>query len=111
MQKTNTTFLPQTAAELEAMSAEEIDAAIVELRRLQERNSPIKIARARLKSRGVWGDAFGGGFGGGDGALYKIPSIAEGWAEDALNLRGDWERVGRDMWIGVLQNALIEKRG
>ena len=102
--------LPETDAELNALSAAEIEALIAALRKKQEESSPsAKITRVRFKSRGVWGNAFGGGF---RSRIKKreIPSIAEGWARDAANIRGDFERVGRDMWIGVLQNALSEKR-
>ncbi|MGI9296269.1 MAG: hypothetical protein ACR2QC_00030 [Gammaproteobacteria bacterium] len=101
IQKAKDVFLPRSREELEAMSAAEIDAAIAELRRRQKRSRP---APVRLS---VWGDAFGGGFGGG-GNSYRIPSVQEGWAEDARNLRGDWEKVGRDMWIGMLQHAKSE---
>ena len=104
--------LPRTAADLEIMSAEEIESLITELRRWQKASSPVKISRVRFKSRGVWGDAFGGGFfGRRRSSKTEIESVRGGWAKDAENLRGDWERVGRDMWIGLLQNALIEKRG
>ena len=95
--------LPRTAADLEAMSAAEIDAAIAELRRLQKKSLP---PPHRLS---VWGDGFGAGFGG--RWDFQIPSIEESWAQDAANLRGDFERVGRDMWIGMLQHAKSEKRG
>lgn len=102
--------LPLTKADVDAMSAAEIDAAIAELRRRQKRHPPAKVVRVRLKHGRVWGDAFGGGFFG-RLRLPEIPSIEEGWAMDAANLRGDMERVGCDMWIGVLQHALSEKRG
>ena len=102
--------LPETDAELNALSAAEIEALIAALRKKQEESSPAKIADEYLKSGGVWGNAFGGGFWGHWPSSLEMDSVQAGWETDAANIRGDFERVGRDMWIGVLQNALSEKR-
>ena len=92
--------LPRTAAELEAMSAADINAAITELRRLQRESLPIKPRIARF---GICG---GGLF----GSTHRLEmSMEDGFAIDAKNLHDDFERVGRDMWIGVLQHAQNSK--
>lgn len=111
MSKNNEIKLPQTAAELEAMGAEEIDAAITGLRRRQKESAPVKFRAVRYF--GLRGDAFAGGLSGGTDKWWKefgIPDIEEdGFAADAKNLRGDMERVGRDMWMGLLQHAKSAK--
>ena len=103
--------LPQTADELEAMNTEEIDVIIAELRRRQKESASVKFRSAR--TLGVWGDAFGDGL---DGGMRKwgkdlgILNIDEdGFVVDAENLQGDLERVGCDMWIGLLQHAKLSK--
>lgn len=71
-----------------AMSAEELDTAIAQLRRRQE-----------SLSRAVFGD----------GDNYA-PDFRNGdWETDAANLRGDMERVGIDMWIGLLRAERARK--
>ena len=92
--------------DLEAMSAEEIDAAVAELRRRQKESAPVKFPSKR--GWGVWGDAFAGGLDGGY-SPPKLPSIEECWAADAAKLRGDFERAGRDMWLGLLRHAKSAK--
>ena len=96
--------LPRTAAELESMSAADINAAIAELRRLQRESLPIKPRIARF---GICGGALGGGL---FGSTHRLEmSMEDGFAIDAKNLHDDFERVGRDMWIGVLQHAQNSK--
>lgn len=96
--------------DLEAMSAEEIDAAVAELRRRQKESAPVKFPSKR--GGGIWG-GFGCGLSGGSGKRREelgLPDIdGDGFAADAENLRGDLERVGRDMWLGLLRHAKSAK--
>ena len=104
--------LPRTAAELEAMSAADINAAITELRRLQRESLPVPKFHfkpksflstfpldlnpppVRFKHRSL-----------GAPGIYE-----DGFAIDAKNLSEDMKRVGRGMWIAWLRIAPNRKR-
>ena len=83
-----------TKTNIGAMSAEEIDTAIGELQQRQAQLAP------RWQPPGSFGF----------GQWHKPPSVKSGgWHSDAEKLRGDMERVGIDMWIGVLRAAQARK--
>ena len=92
---------PKRQKHIAEMSADECDSAIRDLRQKQSESMPRTIVTGR--SRSVWDwltdlddvDIS-------DLPLRRPRSIAEDWEQDAANLRGDMERVGRDMWIGML---------
>ncbi len=89
----------ETPADIDAMSVEEIDAAIAELRRRQEADAREGARRlleesAASLSLSRW---------------LSPPPIEEAWKTDADNLSGDMERVGRDMWIAVLRAERARK--
>ena len=113
------------------MSAEEIDAAIAELRQRQLLSASVQVShktlwdimarvysnigdRHGMRSSSFWtpsirissgherlSDAYFSNFW--EPSVSK--PITENWAQDTANLRGDMERIGRDMWIGVLQHS------
>ena len=92
---------PKRQKHIAEMSADECDSAIRDLRQKQSESMPRTIVTGR--SRSVWDwltdlddvDIS-------DLPLRRPRSIAEDWEQDAANLRGDMDRVGRDMWIGML---------
>ncbi|MGI9338148.1 MAG: hypothetical protein ACR2P4_06550 [Gammaproteobacteria bacterium] len=77
-----------TEADIGAMSAEELDSAIAQLRRRQEELAPVINDAEDVPDFSTSGD---------------------GWETDAANLRGDMERVGLDMWIGILRTEQARK--
>ena len=92
------------------MSVEEIDNTIAELRRQQRASSPVKIRRKTLWdfTASMYDNI--ADMGALSSSRYRgMPSIsksiAQNWAQDAANLRGDGERISRDMWIGILQHS------
>ena len=83
------------------MSADECDSAIRDLRQKQSESMPRTIVTGRSRSAWDWLTGMD------DVDISDLPlrrprSIAEDWEQDAANLRGDMNRVGRDMWIGML---------
>lgn len=97
--------LPKTVADVKAMNVEEFDKTIGALRRLQR--SPSLLRRNNHSLFGLCAtDPFS--------RLQErksryLSSGGDGFAEDARKLRGDWENVGRDMWIGVLKHEREKK--
>ena len=89
-----------SAADIEKMSVEELDATIKAMRRRQEELSPVR--HLDLGSSPGF-DIFGGGD-------WEEPDLERnGWEVDAENLRGDMERVGLDMWIALLRTVRARK--
>ena len=83
------------------MSADECDSAIRDLRQKQSESMPTTILAGRSHSDWDWLTDLD------DVDISDLPlsrprSIAKDWEQDAANLRADMERVGRDMWIGML---------
>ena len=83
------------------MGADECDSAIRDLRQKQSESMPRTIVTGRSRSAWDWLTGMD------DVDISDLPlrrprSIAEDWEQDAANLRGDMNRVGRDMWIGML---------
>lgn len=88
--------MTNATTDIGAMSAEELDDAIAQLRRRQKALAP------------DWQLPALSGFGFGE--WHKPPGIKlRGWHQDAANLRGDVERVGADMRIGMLRAAQARK--
>ena len=91
------------------MSVEEIDNTIAELRRLQRLSAPVKIRRKTFWDFTV--DMYDNiaDIGNMSFSRFSTPrmskSISEDWEQDTANLRGDMERISRDMWIGILQHS------
>lgn len=91
----------QTPPDIDAMSAEELDAEINKLLLLQQKLSPVRVDEQP--------SGFGFSLGGGWDDVPDYSPLRDGWREDADNLRGDMERVGLDMWIGLLRTARANK--
>ena len=104
------TFNPKSISEIEAMSISEIDNMISILRQRQYNfsfghKSPRKYRHENFLS------LFGGDFSVKDKEDKNTFGLSDSdpFATDMKNLQGDMERVGRDMWIGVLHYVRSQK--
>lgn len=103
-------FNPKSISEIEAMSISEIDNVISMLRQRQYKfsfghKSPRKYRHADFLS------LFGRDFSVRDKENQDALGLGDidPFATDMQNLQGDMERVGRDMWIGVLHYVRSQK--